>query len=82
MEDNGKSETLRKGVRGIMSERKAAAYAVALHDCETGFRLAINSERPFHAASTIKVAILLAVCKAIDEGTFVPTTRCMSGTGS
>lgn len=72
MEDNEKSETLRKACEGIMSERKAAAYAVALHDYETGFRFAINAERRFHAASTIKVAVLLAICKAIDEGRIRP----------
>ena len=68
MEDNEKSETLRLTCEGIMSESKAVAYAIALRDYETGLRFAINPERRFHAASTIKVAILLAVCKAIDEG--------------
>lgn len=72
MEEQQKSETLRQTCEGIMSESKAGAYAVALHDYETGFRFAINSDRPFHAASTIKVAILLAVCRAIDEGRIRP----------
>lgn len=72
MEDNEKSETLRQTCEGIMSESKAVAYAVALHDYETGFRLAIDPDRRFHAASTIKVAILLAVCRAIDEGRIRP----------
>ena len=68
MEDKEKSETLRQTCEGIMSESKAVAYAIALHDYETGFRFAINPERQFHAASTIKVAILLAVGRALDEG--------------
>jgi beta-lactamase class A len=68
MEEQEKSETLRQTCEGIMSESKAVAYAVALHDYETGFHFAINAERPFHAASTIKAAILLAVCRAIDDG--------------
>ena len=72
MEDNEKSETLRQTCEGIMSESKAVAYAVALHDYETGFRLAINATRQFHAASTIKVAILLAAGRAIDEGRIRP----------
>ena len=55
-----------------MSASKAVAYAVALHDHETGFHFAINVERRFHAASTIKVAILLAVGRAIDEGRIRP----------
>jgi beta-lactamase class A len=44
------------------------ACAVALHDFETGFRFALNGDRLFHAASTIKVAILLALFKGVDEG--------------
>ena len=68
MEENEKSETLRQKCEGIMSESKAAAYAIALHDYETGFRFTVNAERRFHAASTMKVAILLAVGKAMDEG--------------
>jgi beta-lactamase class A len=55
-----------------MSESKAVAYAVALRDYETGFRFSINADRRFHAASTIKVAILLAIGKAIDEGRIRP----------
>lgn len=72
MEDTEKSETFRQTCEGIMSESKAVAYAVALHDYETGFRFAINPDRRFHAASTIKVAILLAACKAIDAGQLRP----------
>ena len=72
MEEQEKSEMLQQTCEGIMSESKAVAYAVALHDYETGFRFAINPDGRFHAASTIKVAILLAVCKAIDEGRIRP----------
>ena len=63
---------LRQRCEEIMNESKAVAYSVALHDYETGFRFAINSDRQFHAASTIKVALLLAVCRAIDEGRIRP----------
>jgi beta-lactamase class A len=66
------TEALRAACEQIMSESKAVAYAVALHDYETGFRLAINAERRFHAASTIKVAILLAIGKWVDEGRIRP----------
>jgi beta-lactamase class A len=72
MEDHEKSETLRHACEGIMGESKAVAYAVAVLDYETGFRFAINADRPFHAASTIKVAILLAVAKAFDDGRMRP----------
>src|SRR6266404_6018640 len=72
MEDQEKTETLRQACERIMSESKAVAYAVALRDYETGFRFAINADRLFHAASTIKVAILLAIGKAIDDGRIRP----------
>jgi beta-lactamase class A len=72
MDEHEKSETLRQTCDRIMSESKAVAYAVALLDYESGFRFAINAARRFHAASTIKVAILLAICKAIDDGRVRP----------
>lgn len=68
MDEQAKSEMLRQTCDRIMSESKAVAYAVALLDYESGFRFAIDAGRRFHAASTIKVAILLAICKAIDDG--------------
>ena len=68
MEEQQKNEALRLACERIMSEGNAVAYAVALLDYETGFRFALNAGRRFHAASTIKVAILLAIGKAIDEG--------------
>ena len=66
MEDQEKTEMLRQSCERIMSESKAVAYAMALRDYETGFRFTTNADRRFHAASTIKVAILLATGKAID----------------
>jgi beta-lactamase class A len=68
MEDQEKTEMLRQSCERIMSESKAVAYAMVLRDYETGFRFAVNPDRRFHAASTIKVAILLAIGKAIDDG--------------
>ncbi|HSP45944.1 MAG TPA: serine hydrolase, partial [Chthoniobacterales bacterium] len=63
---------LRERCERILSESKAEAYAVAVRDYETGFRFAINPDRRFHAASTIKVAILLAIGKAIDDARIRP----------
>jgi beta-lactamase class A len=72
MEDQEKTDALRQSCERIMGESKAVSYAVALHDYETDFRFAINADRRFHAASTIKVAILLAIGKAIDDGRIRP----------
>ncbi|HEX6628492.1 MAG TPA: serine hydrolase [Gemmatimonadaceae bacterium] len=53
----------------------ARAIAVALHDFETGFELHYHADRWFHAASTIKVPILLGVFAAIDRGDLLPHSR-------
>jgi len=67
MENQDKTEALRQACERITSEAKTIAYAIALHDYETGLRFSVNPDRRFHAASTIKVAILLAIGKALDE---------------
>jgi beta-lactamase class A len=72
MDADEKAESLRKTCERIFEESHAVAYAVALHDYESGLRLSMNVDRRFHAASTMKVAILLAIGKAIDEGLVRP----------
>jgi len=62
------SSTLGKELDRLAAERKAKAIAVAVHDLETDFRFSLRGDRWFHAASTIKVAVLLAVFRAADEG--------------
>jgi beta-lactamase class A len=61
---NGLSEEL----EALALKNKARAIGVALHDLETGFRFSLGGDRWFHAASTIKVAVLLAVFRAADQG--------------
>jgi beta-lactamase class A len=68
MEEHEKTAILRQSCERLMRDSRAVAYAVAVRDYETGFRFAMNADRQFHAASTIKVAILLATGKAIEEG--------------
>src|SRR2546423_2609659 len=67
MNQEEKIETLRQECERIFEENKTTAFAVAIDDYETGLRLSLNGDRRFHAASTMKVAILLAIGKAIDE---------------
>ena len=70
MED--RTEELRKACERIMGALKAVGGPVALRVGRRDFRFSINADRRFHAASTIKVAILLAIGKAIDEGRIRP----------
>jgi beta-lactamase class A len=72
MADHDKTERLGEACERILSESKAAAFAVALHDYESGLKLSVNGDRPFHAASTMKVAVLLAIGRAIDEKRLAP----------
>src|SRR5437773_8066316 len=62
------SSTLADELERLTAESKARASAVALLDLETGLRFSLRGDRWFHAASTIKVAVLLAVFRAADEG--------------
>ena len=62
------SSTLTEQVERLMAESKARATAVSVHDLESGLRFSLRGDRWFHAASTIKVAVLLALFRAVDEG--------------
>jgi len=62
------SITLRVALEKLARESKARAVAVALLDLESGFRFSLAGDRWFHAASTIKLAVLLAIFRATDEG--------------
>src|SRR5262249_36152827 len=64
------SNGLHEELEALAVRNKARAIGVALHDLETGFRFSWCGDRWFHAASTIKVAVLLAVFRAADEGRF------------
>ena len=70
-----RAHALRSEIERIEKESGAKAIAVALHDLETGFDLRYNQDRWFHAASTIKVPILLGAFAAIDRGELLPHSR-------
>src|SRR6266481_7761620 len=62
------SSTLTEQVERLTAESKARATAVSVHDLESGLRFRLRGDRWFHAASTIKVAVLLGLFRAVDEG--------------
>ena len=64
------SNGLNEELEALALKNRVRAIGVALHDLETGFRFSLRGDRWFHAASTIKVAILLAVFRAADQGRF------------
>lgn len=60
--------TLQRKCEEITRDAKTVDAGVVVHDHETSFHFSWNGDRVFHAASTIKVALLLAVFRAADEG--------------
>jgi beta-lactamase class A len=67
--------TLRDTVLRIGEDANASAIAVAVYDFEHHTTWSINPTRWFHAASTIKVPVLLAVYEAIEQHRFESYSR-------
>ena len=67
--------TLRDTVVRIGEDARASAIAVAVYDFEHHTTWSINPARWFHAASTIKVPVLLAVYEAISQHRLEPHSR-------
>src|SRR5688572_23329883 len=59
----------------IEAKSGASSMAVALMDLESGAEFRYHADRWFHAASTIKMAILLGVFGAIHRGELLPQSR-------
>ena len=68
-------DALRQRIEVTARKSGARAVAVALHDVESGAELHYDADRWLHGASTIKLAILLAVYGEIDRGRLVPQSR-------
>ena len=64
-------------VRGTVAPERAAGatMGVSVYDYLSGGAWCFNGDRWFHAASTIKVAVLLALFGAIDAGRFTLDSR-------
>lgn len=67
--------TLRDTVLKIGEDANASALAVAAYDFEHHTTWSLNAHRWFHAASTIKVPVLVAVYEAIEQHRFEPYSR-------
>ena len=69
------ASTLRDKLEELEERSRARAVAVAVHDLETGLQFRHRAERWFHAASTIKLAVLLGVFASIHKGKLLPQSR-------
>ena len=68
-------DSLHLRLDAIEGKAGARALALAVYDTETHTAFCRHGERWFHAASTIKVAILLGVYAAIHHGWLLPHSR-------
>ena len=62
-------------LRDIGRQARASALAVALYDYALDLRLSLQASRTFHAASTIKLAILFALLRAEETSRLRLTDR-------
>lgn len=69
------ARSLRDKLEELEERSRARALAVAVHDLESGLQFRHRSDRWFHAASTIKVAVLLGTFAALHRGTLLPQSR-------
>ena len=66
---------LESRIEEIAREVGGDGLAVSFYDYETGLQWSQRGDRWFHSASTIKVAVLLALFGAIDAGRFTRDSR-------
>lgn len=67
--------SLRDKLEELEDRSRARALAVGIHDLESGFEFRYRADRWFHAASTIKLAVLLGVYGAVHKGRLLPQSR-------
>jgi beta-lactamase class A len=60
-------QTLDVKIKQLAAEAGAETVAVALRDLETGHELYVNADDTFHAASTMKVAVMLELYRQARE---------------
>jgi len=60
--------SLYAGVLKIKEKHALEALGIAFYDSETTLQWSYNADAPFHAASTMKLAVLLGVFRQIERG--------------
>ena len=68
-------DALRKEIERIAEEAGAESVAVSFYDYESETAGSYHGDQWFHAASTIKIAVLAALFAAVDEKKFHPKAR-------
>jgi beta-lactamase class A len=68
-------DALRAHLDDLEARSGARSLAVAVYDLDSRLSFRRNADRWFHAASTVKVAILLGVYSSIEHGWLLPHSR-------
>jgi beta-lactamase class A len=61
-------DSLRARLERRIAEQHGAIVGVAFHDLQTGDSLYLNADDSFHAASTMKVPVMIELFRSIDSG--------------
>lgn len=61
---------LEEALGALLAQHPEATVAVAVRDAETGTTLDLNGDRSFHAASTMKVPVMIEVYRQAARGRF------------
>ena len=69
------SEEIGARIEGAAEEAGAAAVGVAVYDLGDGSGFSVSGDRRFHAASTIKLAVLVALFDALEREGLHPDAR-------
>src|SRR3954463_9367797 len=62
-------DSLNQSIGRRAAEVKRAVVAVAFHDLGTGDTLYVDADDSFHAASTMKVPVMIELFRRVDAGT-------------
>jgi beta-lactamase class A len=62
-------DSLKQSIGTRAREVKGAVVAVAFHDLQTGDTLYLQADDSFHAASTMKVPVMIELFRQVDAGT-------------
>ena len=64
------ADRLAQTLDSLIARHPEATVAVAVRDSETGLRLDRLADRPFHAASTMKIPVMIEVFRQAEAGRF------------
>ena len=65
-----RADSLEQSIRQRIATTPGAFVAVTYHDLQNGDRIVLNADSVFHAASTMKVPVMIEVLKRAQQGAF------------